>query len=52
VKVPVTGAAEGDQVFFRIPALVATELNVVDLKGIHATAVLAAPTIPLQDCGP
>jgi hypothetical protein len=43
---------QGDQVFIRVTALVAAELNVVDLECIHATAVLAAPTIPLQDCDP
>jgi hypothetical protein len=45
----VTGGTESDQVFFRVTTLVAAELNVVDLKRIHATAVLAAPTISLQD---
>lgn len=43
-----TQCAQGDQVLFGIVAEQAPWLNMMDLELIHAAAVLAAPSVPLE----
>jgi hypothetical protein len=40
---------EADEIFFRIFALVAPTLNVMDLEPTHGAASLATPAISLED---
>lgn len=45
----VTVGAQRDQILFRIASVMASELNVVNLEAMHATAGLAAPAVSLQN---
>jgi hypothetical protein len=41
--------AESDEIFFGIIPQVASPLDVMDLQGVHSSALLATPTISLKD---
>jgi len=51
VTFPVTTSAKRYQVVYHIVAELAPGLHVMDLQAFHGTALLAPPTISLQDAG-
>jgi hypothetical protein len=51
VTLPVTTSAKGYQIVCHIVTEPAPRLHVMDLQAFHGTALLAPPTISLQDAG-